>query len=62
MWVTREIYCYILTVRGSVSLKLRADSAGTRKSWNFGGVRAVNAVCDHHGIGRDEVLEFEQAA
>ncbi len=27
-WVTRAIYCYSLMVRGSVSLKLRVDSAG----------------------------------
>src|ERR1700730_2938270 len=33
-WVTREICCYILTVRGSVSWKLRADSAGRTISFS----------------------------
>jgi hypothetical protein len=34
LWLTRQTYCYILMVRGSVSLKLRVDSAGRTISFS----------------------------
>src|SRR5882724_2981165 len=34
LWVAREMFGYILTVRGSVSLKLRAVSAGRTISFS----------------------------